>query len=103
MEEKKFNTLAYVVKCIFVIFIATLITFTILNEYFTITKKYKEQEIVNIDTITNKVIIDSISYNIKHRDSIITNYKTKIEYEKHKALNASDSDAIVMFYQLSAE
>lgn len=57
----------------------------------------------DIDTTYNKIKLDSIEYNITKKDSIITEIKKKFEYEKDKAINASDSDAIKQFIELASE
>lgn len=61
------------------------------------------QEVNVIDTTYNKVILDSIEYNIKRKDSIITNIKRNIKYEVEQANNVSDSVAVSMFKQLASE
>lgn len=64
--------------------------------------KNNNKEII-VDTSYNKIILDSIEYNINKKDSTITEIKKKFEYEKNKALNASDSDAIKQFIKLASE
>lgn len=56
-----------------------------------------------IDTVYNRVIIDSIKYDIKRKDSIIIDIKRKVEYEVEQANNVSDSVAVNMFKQLAIE
>lgn len=58
-------------------------------------------EITLPDTTYNKVTLDSIQYNINKKDSTIIEFKKKFEYEKDKAINASDSDAIKQFKELA--
>lgn len=53
------------------------------------------------DTIYNPIVLDSIEYNINKKDSTIIELKKKFEYEKDKALNATDSDAINQFKSLA--
>lgn len=53
------------------------------------------------DTVYNKTILDSISYNIKVKDSIIVKLKHKMQYEIEQAINSSDSDAVKQFYELA--
>ena len=53
------------------------------------------------DTTYNKVILDSIQYNIKVKDSVIVKLKTKMQYEIEQAINADDSTAVEQFYKLA--
>lgn len=53
------------------------------------------------DTMYNKVMLDSIEYNIKIKDSIIIKLKKRTEYETEQAINANDSDAVKQFYELA--
>ena len=53
------------------------------------------------DTTYNKVILDSIQYNIRVKDSIIVKLKTKMQYEIEQAINANDSTAVEQFYELA--
>lgn len=53
------------------------------------------------DTTYNKVILDSIQYNIKVKDSVIVKLKTKMQYEIEQAINADDSTAVEQFYELA--
>lgn len=55
-----------------------------------------------IDTSYNKVIIDSIIYNINIKDSIITELKKKVKYEVEQAINDNDSIAIEQFKKLTS-
>lgn len=59
--------------------------------------------IIEQDTIYNKEILDSIEYNIIKKDSIIIEYKKRIEYEKEQVLNDDDSSAIERFKSLASE
>lgn len=64
--------------------------------------KHNNTETITIyDTTYNKVILDSIQYNIKVKDSVIVKLKTKMQYEIEQAINSSDSDAIKQFYELA--
>ena len=64
--------------------------------------KHNNAETITIyDTVYNKTILDSISYNIKVKDSIIVKLKTKMQYEIEQAINSSDSDAVKQFYELT--
>ena len=53
------------------------------------------------DTMYNKVILDSIEYNIHKKDSTIVELKKRIEYEMEQAINANDSVAIEQFKELA--
>lgn len=64
--------------------------------------EHKEQVIV-IDTVYNKVVLDSIEYNIIKRDSVVYNLKQEMQYETNKVFNMSDSATIKLFYQLVSE
>ena len=65
--------------------------------------KHNNTETITIyDTVYNKTILDSISYNIKVKDSIIVKLKHKMQYEIEQAINANDSDAIKQFYELTS-
>lgn len=55
------------------------------------------------DTLYNKIILDSIEYNINKKDSIIINIKNNAKYEIEQAVNADDSVAIKQFYELTSE
>lgn len=64
--------------------------------------KHNNTETITIyDTIYNKTILDSISYNIKVKDSIIVKLKYKMQYEIEQAINADDSTAVKQFYELA--
>ncbi len=86
---------------IILIFIFCVICF--FTGYYIGNKKYINNniDIQPIDTSYNKIILDSIQYNIIKKDSTIIKIKKKFEYEKNKAINASDSDAIKQFTILS--
>lgn len=90
--------LCYVSFCI----IFCIIYFSI--GFYIIHKKHDNiinKPIIVYDTTYNKVLLDSINYNIKVKDSIIVNLKKKIEYEMEQAINADDSCAIKQFHELA--
>ena len=64
-------------------------------------KHNNTETIIIYDTVYNKTILDSISYNIKVKDSIIVKLKHKMQYEIEQAINADDSTAIKQFYELA--
>ena len=53
------------------------------------------------DTMYNKVILDSIEYNIHKKDSTIVELKRRTEYEMEQAINANDSVAVKQFKELA--
>lgn len=59
------------------------------------------KDVVLPDTIYNKVILDSIEYNIIKKDSTIYKLKEEVKDEIEKALNADDSIAVEQFKSLS--
>lgn len=69
--------------------------------YFHFKENNNNNEITLPDTTYNKVTLDSIQYNINKKDSTIIEFKKKFKYEKDKAINASDSDAIKRFNELA--
>lgn len=56
-----------------------------------------------VDTTYNRVVIDSIEYNIIKRDSIIVQIKDSIIYELHLNQTADDSTVIVNFQKLLSD
>lgn len=95
--EKKTNI-------IFIIVLSLLIISVCLGEHYRIVNKYKSDTISiikSVDTVYNKVVLDSINYNIHIKDSTIVKLKKKIEYETEQAINANDSNAIKQFYELA--
>lgn len=56
-----------------------------------------------MDTTYNRVVIDSIEYNIIKRDSIIVQIKDSIIYELHFNQTADDSTVIVNFQKLLSD
>lgn len=54
-----------------------------------------------IDTTYNKVVLDSIEYRIRTKDSVIVELKKQVKYEIEQAINANDSDAVKQFYELA--
>lgn len=65
----------------------------------------KTSPVEGIDTIKtyNTIIIDSIVYDIQHRDSIIYNIRYKYEEEIIKANSISDSAALELFKSLCSD
>lgn len=63
--------------------------------------KNNKVEVISIDTTYNKIVLDSIEYNIIKRDSIIVKLKEKYYDELEKVISASDSDVVKQFKALS--
>lgn len=59
-----------------------------------------EKELDTIDTTYNIITLDSIKYNIKEKDSVITKLKIKYEEEVKDANNLDDTSAIKLFKKL---
>lgn len=55
---------------------------------------------VKIDTIYNKVLIDSIQLNITRTESTIVEYNKILNYEMDKANNLSNDSAVLLFREL---
>lgn len=96
MKENKSTII--IIVLVFIIFI----TYS-----FGIYKAIKAQPIndnlIIYDTVYNTIVLDSIKYNIKYKDTIIYNYKQELKYEIEKAKTVSDTDAVKLFYQLLSE
>lgn len=63
--------------------------------------KQDKDNIEIIDTTYNKVVLDSIEYGIRIKDSVIVKLKKQVKYEIEQAINANDSDAVKQFYKLA--
>lgn len=63
--------------------------------------KQNKDNIEIIDTTYNKVVLDSIEYRIRIKDSVIVELKKQVKYEIEQAVNANDSDAVKQFYELA--
>lgn len=59
---------------------------------FTAEKKQKD-----LDTTYNVIVLDSIKYNIKEKDSVITKLKIKYEKDVKNANNLDDTAAVELF------
>lgn len=78
-----------------------------LNFYFTVKSKNKKIDLLNKEIEYYKEaanpsgeIIDSLVYNIKYRDSIVWNIKTKYIEDVEVIKNMPDSAAVELFNQL---
>ena len=91
-------------KIIIAIIIVACIVINIFNDY---TKyknkkdKVKHNTIEIVDTTYNKIVLDSIEYRIRTKDSVIVELKKQVKYEIEQAINADDSTAIKQFYELA--
>lgn len=78
--------------------------------FFIIGYVVKQKEINNdkyiinkLDTVYNKIVIDSLEYNIIKKDSIIYNIKENVKEEINFAINADDSTTVILFQKLVSE
>ena len=55
------------------------------------------------DTVYNRIVIDSLEYNIIKKDSIIYNIKENVKEEINFAINADDSTTVMLFQKLVSE
>lgn len=60
----------------------------------------KENYIIQIDTVYNKVRLDSIEYNIIKLDSTVVKLKVKYDEVIEKSYNLGDSAAVELFFKL---
>lgn len=65
--------------------------------------KIVNKNITKIDTTYNNIVLDSIKYNIIHKDSIITKLRYKYETKIIEVNNLSDSASIELFKKLCTE
>lgn len=78
--------------------------------FFIIGYVVKQKEINNdkyiinkLDTVYNRIVIDSLEYNIIKKDSIIYNIKENAKEEIDFAINADDSTTVMLFQKLVSE
>lgn len=62
----------------------------------------KPERIVDVDTTYNKIVLDSIEYNITKKDSVIYHIKYKMKNEVTKVLELDDSAAVKLFKELAS-
>lgn len=63
-----------------------------------------DKHIINkLDTVYNRIVIDSLEYNIIKKDSIIYNIKENVKEEINFAINADDSTTVMLFQKLVSE
>lgn len=94
MKDLTFRDLIYLIIIFVLIFLVSRLS---------IKKDVPVEPIKPIDTSYNRVVIDSIKYNIIERDSIIIHIKDSIIYELQINQSASDSMLIVNFQKLLSE
>lgn len=94
MKDFTFRDLIYLIIIFVLIFLVSRLS---------IKKDVPVEPIKPIDTSYNRVVIDSIKYNIIKRDSIIIHIKDSIIYELQINQSASDSMLIVNFQKLLSE
>ena len=58
------------------------------------------RNVIKIDTIYNRIILDSIEYNIKRKDTVIYKIKLKVEEDVKEIINSNDSVALATFNRL---
>lgn len=68
-----------------------------------IKKDIAVEPIKPIDTTYNRVVIDSIKYNIIERDSMIIHIKDSILYELQLNQTADDSTVVINFQKLLSD
>jgi len=64
------------------------------------TQNHVNTQEVLIDTTYNKIILDSIEYNIIKKNSVIYNIKQEMKDEVTKSFELSDSAAVKLFKKL---
>lgn len=94
MKDLTFRDLIYLIIIFVLIFLVSRLS---------IKKDVPVEPIKPIDTSYNRVVIDSIKYNIIERDSMIIRIKDSIIYELQINQSASDSMLIVNFQKLLSE
>lgn len=62
--------------------------------------KIDHNNVILPDTTYNKIILDSIEYNIIKKDSTIKKIKYQMKYEVNKVYTLDDSATVKLFYQL---
>lgn len=58
------------------------------------------ENVAKSDTAYNKVILDSIKYNITKKDSVVYNIKQEMKDEVTKSFKLNDNDAVKLFKEL---
>lgn len=94
MKDFTFRDLIYLIIIFVLIFLVSRLS---------IKKDVPVEPIKPIDTSYNRVVIDSIKYNIIKRDSIIIHIKDSIIYELQINQTADDSAVIINFQKLLSD
>ena len=94
MKDFTFRDLIYLIIIFVLIFLVSRLS---------IKKDVPVEPIKPIDTSYNRVVIDSIKYNIIKRDSIIIHIKDSIIYELQLNQTADDSTVIINFQKLLSD
>ncbi len=94
MKDLTFRDLIYLIIIFVLIFLVSRLS---------IKKDVPVEPIKPIDTSYNRVVIDSIKYNIIKRDSIIIHIKDSIIYELQLNQTADDSTVIINFQKLLSD
>ena len=86
------------------ILVAIVILFIVISPSILYTRFNNNSNNIKIyDTLYNKVILDSIEYNIVKRDTIIYKIKVKMMYEIEESKHIDDSNVVKLFNSLVAE
>lgn len=99
IQRKEMSFLKKFVIILLLLFIV--IMFAIFTSDFAKWANDKVNDTTPIDTTYNKVILDSIKYNIIELDSTIVKLKIKYDVTVEKVVNLSDSATIELFKKLS--
>ena len=94
MKDFTFRDLIYLIIIFVLIFLVSRLS---------IKKDVPVEPIKPIDTSYNRVVIDSIKYNIIERDSMIIHIKDSIIYELQLNQTADDSAVIINFQKLLSD
>ena len=94
MKDFTFRDLIYLIIIFVLIFLVSRLS---------IKKDVPVEPIKPIDTSYNRVVIDSIKYNIIERDSMIIHIKDSIIYELQLNQTADDSTVIANFQKLLSD
>lgn len=94
MKDLTFRDLIYLIIIFVLIFLVSRLS---------IKKDVPVEPIKPIDTSYNRVVIDSIKYNIIERDSMIIHIKDSIIYELQLNQTADDSTVIINFQKLLSD
>jgi hypothetical protein len=94
MKDFTFRDLIYLIIIFVLIFLVSRLS---------VKKDIPVEPIKPIDTSYNRVVIDSIKYNIIERDSMIIHIKDSIIYELQLNQTADDSTVIANFQKLLSD